>query len=178
MREPVLATRPSAPRSISLPQRPMTEEVVLAFDYGTRRIGVAVGNSITRSARPLQVVAAAGNARWRAIAAIVQEWRPARAVVGLPRHPDGAEHAMTLQAQRFGRRIAGRYGLPVVFVDERYSSAILDAGSTNDAHAAAVILQQWFDERQPAVAPIPALPPHAGEGKFESPGRANGEEQE
>jgi putative Holliday junction resolvase len=125
----------------------MTEEVVLGFDYGTRRIGVAVGNSITRSARPLQVVTADDDAaRWRAIAAIVQEWRPARVVVGLPRHPDGAEHAMTLQARRFGRRIAGRYGLPVAFVDERYSSAILDAGNTTDAHAAAVILQQWFDE--------------------------------
>ena len=149
MRESTLTTRPSTPRSSSIPFPSMTEQVVLAFDYGTRRIGVALGNSITRSARPLQVVSAADRAaRWQAIEAIVQEWRPGRIVVGLPRHPDGAEHAMTRQAQRFGRQVAGRYGVPIVFVDERYSSAILGGQNANDADAAAVILQQWFDDRQ------------------------------
>lgn len=148
MRE-TLASCTSSPRFSSIPFPSMTEQVVLAFDYGTRRIGVALGNSITRSARPLQVVSAADRAaRWQAIEAIVLEWRSGRIVVGLPRHPDGAEHAMTRQAQRFGRQVAGRYGVPIAFVDERYSSAILGAGKTNDADAAAVILQQWFDDRQ------------------------------
>src|SRR5262245_42055920 len=105
----------------------MTERVVLGFDFGTRRIGVALGNSITRRARPLQVIAAeATAARWNAITALVEEWHPAEIVVGLPRHPDGAEHEMTKRSQRFGRQLAGRYGLPVAFVDERYSSAVLE----------------------------------------------------
>lgn len=124
----------------------MTEQVVLGFDFGTRRIGVALGNSVTRQARPLRVIGATtSDARWKAIAAVIDEWRPARFVVGLPRHPDGVEHAMTRQSQRFGRQLAGRYGLPVTFVDERYSSAVLEQDG-NDADAAAVILQQWFDE--------------------------------
>jgi putative Holliday junction resolvase len=125
----------------------MTERVVLGFDYGTQRIGVALGNSITRQARPLEVIAAADTAaRWRAIAALIDQWRPGQLVVGLPRHPDGTEHAMTRQADRFGRQLAGRFGLPVAFVDERYSSAVVDARAAVDAHAAAIILQQWFDE--------------------------------
>jgi putative holliday junction resolvase len=126
---------------------PMTDQVVLGFDFGTRRIGVALGNSMTRQARPLQVIRAAeAAARWEMISAIVQEWRPTQIVVGMPRHPDGTAHAMTRQAERFGRQIAGRYRLPVAFVDERYSTAVLDAGNATDADAAAVILQQWFDE--------------------------------
>ena len=123
----------------------MTEQVVLAFDFGTRRIGVAIGNSITRQARPLKVIASESSARWDAIKAVVREWHPTQFVVGLPRHPDGAEHEMTRRSQRFGRQLAGRYGIPVAFVDERYSSAVLE-GDRNDADAAAVILQQWFDE--------------------------------
>lgn len=146
MREPHLGARVSTPffPSVLLPS--MTEQVVLGFDFGTRRIGLALGNSVTRRARPLRVIdGATSEARWKAIAAVIDEWRPAHFVVGLPRHPDGAEHAMTKQSQRFGRQLAGRYGLPVTFVDERYSSAVLERGS-NDADAAAVILQQWFDE--------------------------------
>jgi putative Holliday junction resolvase len=146
MREPVLAARASAPAFASLPLSSMTEQVVLGFDFGMRRIGVALGNSITRQARPLQVISADLAVRWDSIAAIIKEWRPARIVVGVPSHPDGAEHQVTRQARRFGRQLAGRYGLPVAFVDERYSSAILEDAAASDADAAAVILQQWFDE--------------------------------
>ena len=145
MLEPVLAARVPAPARPFLPHSSMTEQVVLGFDFGTRRIGVALGNSITRRARPLQVIAAGPAVRWEAIAALIREWRPAQIVVGVPRHPDGAEHEVTRQARRFGRQLAGRHGLPVAFVDERYSSAVLD-GAASDAEAAAVILQQWFDE--------------------------------
>jgi putative Holliday junction resolvase len=124
----------------------MTDQVVLAFDFGTRRIGVALGNSITRQARPLKVIASESAARWDAIKKVVHEWHPTQFVVGLPRHPDGAAHEMTRRSQRFGRQLAGRYGVPVAFVDERYSSAVLEGDTHNDAHAATVILQQWFDE--------------------------------
>ncbi len=126
----------------------MTGEVVLGFDFGTRRIGVALGNSITRQAHPLRIIQSEPLAtRWASIAQAVQEWQPARFIVGLPRHPDGGEHEMTQRAQKFGRQLAGRYGKPVAFVDERYSSVTLDPARDSDAEAAAVILQQWFDER-------------------------------
>jgi len=146
MREPSAAARTSAPRFPIPSNSPMTEQVVLGFDFGTRRVGVSLGNSIARHARPLEVIAApTAAARWEAITALVEQWRPGRIVVGLPRHPDGAEHEMTHRSQRFGRQLAGRYGVPVVFVDERYSSAVLEHKNTSDADAAAVILQQWFD---------------------------------
>jgi len=175
MREPYFSARMPT-RFFSFPFSPMTEQVVLGFDFGTRRIGVALGNSITRRARPLSVVAATPlPARWNAISAVLQEWQPTWIVVGLPRHPDGAQHEMTRRAQRFGNQLHGRYGLPVVFVDERYSSAVLERAGSNDADAAAVILQQWLDEQTEPGAPVPALPPHAGEGGFES-SRCTGDE--
>ncbi|MCS7100617.1 MAG: Holliday junction resolvase RuvX [Burkholderiaceae bacterium] len=124
------------------------QQVVLAFDYGARRIGVAIGNTLTRQARPLTVIDARDSAaRWRCIAQLIAAWSPAQLVVGVPRHPDGAPHQMTARCERFARQLAGRYGLPVAGVDERYSSAVVDERRAIDAHAAAVILQQWFDER-------------------------------
>ncbi|MFN3565973.1 MAG: Holliday junction resolvase RuvX [Burkholderiaceae bacterium] len=123
----------------------MTDEVVLGFDFGARRIGVAIGNTLTREARPLAIVDADGEARWARIAALIQAWQPARLVVGIPRHPDGAAHEMTLRCERFARRLEGRYRLPVARVDERYSSAVVEGG--RDDAAAAVILQQYLDER-------------------------------
>jgi putative Holliday junction resolvase len=146
MREHGPVARASAPHFSFLPFSPMTEQVVLGFDFGTRRIGVALGNSITRQARPLKVIASESAARWDAIGTIVREWHPTQFVVGLPRHPDGAEHEMTRRSQRFGRQLAGRFGFPVAFVDERYSSVVLEGETRSDADAAAIILQQWFDE--------------------------------
>jgi putative holliday junction resolvase len=146
MREHVADARASAPHFSFLPFSLMTEQVVLGFDFGTRRIGVALGNSITRQARPLKVIASEAAARWEAINAVVHEWHPTQFVVGLPRHPDGAEHEMTRKSQRFGRQLAGRFGVPVAFVDERYSSAVLEGEHGSDADAAAIILQQWFDD--------------------------------
>lgn len=96
---------------------------VLAFDFGTRRIGVAVGEQETGTAHPLEALDAEDNAtRFAWIAALVQEWRPAQLVVGLPLTPDGAEHEMTLRCRRFANQLIGRYGLPVHLVDERYTS--------------------------------------------------------
>jgi putative Holliday junction resolvase len=122
----------------------MSDGVVLAFDFGTRRIGVAIGNGITRQARPLAVIEALGDARWDKLAAQIAAWQPVQLVVGIARHPDGAPHEMTARCEKFARQLEGRYRLPVARVDERYSSVAVDAG--RDDQAAAVILQQWFDE--------------------------------
>jgi putative Holliday junction resolvase len=124
--------------------RASTEEIVLGFDFGTRRIGVAVGNNVIRRARPLAVIDDEGDVRWRRIGELVAAWQPARLVVGVPRHPDGTAHELTARCERFARQLGGRFRLPVALIDERYSSAVAAGG--RDDEAAAVILQQWFDE--------------------------------
>ena len=116
----------------------------LAFDFGMRRVGVATGNSLTRTATPLTTVAAEGEARMAKIGALIAEWRPTALVVGVPRHPDGAAHANTERARRFGRQLHARFGLPVLEIDERYTTtAAKRAGAADlDAAAAAIILEQ------------------------------------
>jgi len=116
----------------------------LAFDFGARRVGVATGNSLTRTATPLATVAAEGEARMAAIDALIREWRPAALVVGVPFHPDGAAHENTERARRFGRQLRARFGLPVREVDERYTTTDAKrAGDADlDARAAAIILEQ------------------------------------
>lgn len=124
-------------------------ETVLGFDFGLKRIGVAVGNSLLQQAQPLTIIDAATNdAKFTAIASLLDQWQPARCIVGLPLHPDGAPHAMTDRCRRFANQLHGRFGLPVMLVDERYSSAVLAQrrGERIDAEAAAVILQQYFDD--------------------------------
>jgi len=129
-----------------VPARSMIDGIALAFDFGTRRIGVAIGNSLTREARALTAVDASnGDVRWSALGALIDEWQPAQLVVGIPRHPDGAAHDMTERCERFARQLEGRYRLPVARVDERYSSAVAERADDVDAAAAAIILQQWFD---------------------------------
>ncbi len=123
---------------------------VIAFDFGLKRIGVAVGNTLLRQATPLAVIEAATNdGKFAAIAAVLGEWEPDIAVVGLPLHPDGAEHEMSVRCRRFANQLNGRYGLPTVLVDERYSSAVLaqQRGQHIDSDAAALILQQYFDQQ-------------------------------
>ncbi len=118
----------------------------LAFDYGTRRIGVAVGNSLLRRAQPLTTVEAAGDAWPAGVGRLIGQWQPDALVVGIPLHPDGAPHANTRRAQRFARRLHGRYGLPVHEVDERYTSteALASGAADVDAAAAALILEQFL----------------------------------
>jgi putative Holliday junction resolvase len=150
------------PAGVHPPHVPMStsrEATVLAFDFGTRRIGVAIGNTLVRVARPLATIdAQASDARFAAIAALIGEWQPDQLVVGVPVHADGAEHAMTARARRFARRLAGRFRLPVVEADERHStqdaaSALEGSGeggrrgrAKRDEVAAQMILQAWFDE--------------------------------
>ena len=132
--------------------KPDTALTVMAFDYGTRRIGVAVGNTLTRLGQPIKTITeASGDAVFKVIEGLLKEWQPNRLVVGLPCHPDGAEHAMSAKARRFGNQLQGRFQLPVEWVDERYSSAVLevnpDMRDNLDAESAALILEQYFLEK-------------------------------
>ena len=128
---------------------PAQQQSFLAFDFGTKRTGVATGNRLTQSATPMQTIQTAViDARFSAIEKIVKEWQPDALVVGIPTHPDGAAHEMTQRAQKFARQLHGRFNLPVYDVDERYSS--VEAASRGakdlDAEAAAIILEQFFSE--------------------------------
>lgn len=149
------------------PAAPAVTETVLAFDFGTRRIGVAVGNTLLRVARPLRTIATEGNAaRFAAIAALIAEWQPGLLVVGRPVHADGVPHEMTARAERFARQLEGRFGLPVARMDERFTTVDADAAlvaagvrgarrkAARDAAAAQRILQSWFDDgKRSADAP-------------------------
>jgi putative Holliday junction resolvase len=129
---------------------------LLAFDYGTRRTGVAVGNTLLRQARPLATLVAEGDAVFAQAEPLIREWQPAALVVGIPLHPDGAAHDNTRRAERFARRLGGRFGLPVHRVDERYSTTeALAAGARGeaaDAAAAAILLDQYFREHDDDAA--------------------------
>lgn len=130
---------------------------LMAFDFGVKRVGVAVGETATRLAHPLEAIATESNdARFEAIARLVAEWRPVGFVVGQPRHADGGEHEIARLAGRFGRRLEGRFGLPVAYVDETLTSAeaesqLREAGRRPngrgdvDTLAATLILQAYLD---------------------------------
>ena len=120
-------------------------KIILAFDFGEKRIGVAVGNTITKTAEALKIIQEKNqDEKFKAIEALIQEWQPQLLVVGLPTHPDGAEHEMTQKAKRFGNQLHGRFQKEVVWVDERYTSVSVQDG--NDALAAQLILQQYLDQ--------------------------------
>jgi putative Holliday junction resolvase len=134
-----------------MPER--ASRTVLAFDFGLKRIGVAVGEAELRTAHPLAAVAGGGAASFEAIGKLVERWKPSELVVGLPLAADGLPHAMTRRAARFARQLEGRFRLPVARVDERFTSveaARLLRGLKNkpvDSVAAQLILEQYFDER-------------------------------
>ena len=132
---------------------------IIAFDFGHRRIGVAVGQTLTDSANALTVVPVANQPDWQAIAVLLGEWKPAAIVVGLPLAEDGGETDMSKGARRFGRQLEGRFSIPVWFEDERLTSfnaeeRFIDArtrgelrrkdASLKDAIAAQIILESWL----------------------------------
>ena len=132
---------------------------ILAFDYGRKHIGVAIGDTETRMAHALGVVEGASSAaRMARIEFLVGEWRPDRLVVGLPLALDGTEHEMTVRARRFARQLAARLGLPVDLADERLSSTAAEEGLREAGHgarkhkqlvhgeAARIILQSYLNE--------------------------------
>lgn len=127
---------------------PASVQTALAFDYGSKRVGVATGSRFTGAAEPLKSIAVEGDARFAAIEKLIKEWQPDALVVGIPFHPDGAEHEVTLRARRFGRQLKGRFRLPVFEVDERYTSVEAEAAGARDvdAAAAALILEQFYRE--------------------------------
>ena len=130
----------------------MSDLMVMAFDYGTRRIGVAVGNTLTKLGQPLKTITEPNtDVLFKVIQDLITEWQPNRLVVGLPCHPDGTEHEMSQKARRFGNQLSGRFQLPVDWVDERYTSAVLegdpDMRDNLDAQSAALILEQYFLEK-------------------------------
>lgn len=118
----------------------------LAFDFGAKRVGVASGNRLLGRATPQPTIAAQGDARFAQIQARIREWQPDALVVGVPFHPDGAEHENTRAARRFARQLHGRFGLPVYEADERYSTTEALAGGAKDADAASacIILEQFL----------------------------------
>jgi len=131
----------------------------MAFDFGTKRIGVAVGNSISGTAQPLITLHGEHNdQRFAAIESLIREWQPAGLVVGLPCNDDGTPHEMTRLCRRFANRLKGRFDLPVILIDERFTSAaasslLNEAGIRGikqkpllDQVAAQQILQAYFDE--------------------------------
>jgi putative Holliday junction resolvase len=145
-------------------ETPPLSGTLIGFDFGEKRIGVAVGETETRLAHPVAAIAEeATEARLTAIGRLVAEWRPAGFVVGLPRHADGGEHEVARLAGKFARRLNARFGLPVAFVDETLTSAeagarLREAGGRAkgkgdlDAHAATVILQSYLDQMNRPIA--------------------------
>ena len=125
-----------------------TLQTILAFDYGTKRIGVAIGNSEIRQAQSLKTIQNKSlDDTFGAIQKLVKEWEVTNFVVGLPMHPDGAEHEMTKRAKRFGNQLHDRLNLPVQWVDERYTSAVAENQMGDiDSQAAVLILEQYFQE--------------------------------
>jgi len=135
--------------------------LILAFDFGTKRIGVSVGNELLASARELEPLAARdGIPDWRVISALVEEWRPDLFVVGLPLNMDGSESEMSTRARKFGNRLFGRYGVVCEMFDERGTTREAKTIARDQGHAgnyrqqsvdgiaAVLILEGWFAQRE------------------------------
>ncbi len=129
-----------------MPPVPAHFQTFLAFDYGLKRTGVAVGNRMLRTATGQPTIKAEGAARLEQAAARVREWQPDALVVGVPFHPDGASHDNTVRARKFARQLAAQLKKPVYEVDERYSTTEALAGGAGDpdAGAACIILEQFL----------------------------------
>lgn len=132
---------------------------LLAFDFGTRRIGVAVGNTFSGGAQPLLTIAEEKNdLRFAVIGRLIQEWQPCALLVGLPSNEDGTSHELTSLCRRFANRLHGRFALTTLLVDERFTSLAASEQlnkqgirgrqqkSRIDQYAAQQIMQAWFDE--------------------------------
>ncbi|MGC2166463.1 MAG: Holliday junction resolvase RuvX [Gallionella sp.] len=143
---------------------PPPSGTLLAFDFGTRRIGIAVGNTISATAQPLCTINDEKNdSRFAAIAALIREWEPSALVVGVPCNVDGTPHELTALSRRFANRLKGRFALPTLLVDERYTSAaassVLNERGIHgrkqkhliDQYAAQQILQAYLDEMSAGI---------------------------
>lgn len=132
----------------------MPDQTLLAFDYGVKKIGVAIGNTLTRQARPLQILApVTRQQKFAAVGELLAQWQPDCVVVGLPLTEQGEEQYASLQSRRFANQLHGRFGVAIQLVDERGSSLeaqqLLGSNAPDDAMAAAVILQRYLDQLTP-----------------------------
>jgi putative Holliday junction resolvase len=130
--------------------RAMPEQTLLAFDYGTKKIGVAIGNTLTGQARPLEILTSVQrDRRFADIGQLLATWQPDKVIVGLPLASDGGEQYTSLRCRRFANQLRGRFGVQVELVDERGSSMeaqqLLGTHDADDAMAAMVILQRYLD---------------------------------
>ncbi len=130
----------------------MTDKTLLGFDFGEKRIGVAVGQTVTRSANPLEILSSRQNRPdWLRIGQLIQQWQPSALIVGHPLTMQQQRQAMTDRCERFARQLNGRFQLPVHLVDERLSSheaeQRLQRDDNIDAVAAQVILETWFSQQ-------------------------------
>ena len=141
-------------------ETPLSNGVILAFDFGTKRIGVAIGNTALGVANPLVTIdTEVTEQRFAKIATLIDTWQPVLLVVGLPLHSDGTVHELTRLSQRFARRLEGRFKIKVIMKDERYTSEIASASLNAagifgikqkpllDQFSAQQILQSFFDEQ-------------------------------
>lgn len=138
-------------------------KVLLGFDFGTKRIGVAVGQELTRTATALETLTSPdGGPDWSGISRLIAQWQPDALVLGLPLNLDGSDHEITRLARRFGNRLRGRYNLPVYTIDERLSSAEAEALLAEkgrftkgdvDKIAAQLILQSWLEQQSTGSHP-------------------------
>ncbi len=145
------------PRPASEPRSETKNETIMAFDFGAKRVGVAVGESALRTAHALSTVTVPAAQLLDSIGKMVEEWKPARFVVGRPAHEDGTPHAMTARCERFSRQVSARFRLPSTFIDERYTSIDAEAAlreqgiatknhrGKSDSLAAAFILERYFE---------------------------------
>jgi putative Holliday junction resolvase len=140
---------------------PATPHILLAFDFGTRRIGVATGDTLTRTARALTTLTVHAELPWASVDRLLAEYHPQQLVVGLPYNMDGTPTALTETCRAFGQQLKARYRLPVAMVDERLSSreaeaALRDARASGlkrkrtthadvDMIAARILLERWFE---------------------------------
>lgn len=128
----------------------MPDETLLAFDFGEKKLGIAIGNTLTCQARPLEIIfSERRDERFGRIEQLLQEWQPQRVIVGLALATDGGEQPATQRCRRFANQLHGRFGVAVELVDERGSSMeaqqLLGSHAADDAMAAAVILQRYLD---------------------------------
>ena len=126
---------------------------IMSFDYGSKRIGIAIGQNITTTASPLEIVTTKNNKiNWSRIDFIIKEWQPKEFVIGLPKYADGSDNTVTIAVKSFIKQLSARYQLPVHSIDETLSSvAAAERTKSNellDAVAAQIILETWFSECQ------------------------------
>jgi len=145
--------------------KPAPEGIIIGFDFGLKRIGVATGQTLTQTATPTTIVSSRdGVPDWGHISQLFETWQPTAIVVGLPLRLDGREQALTQPARKFGQRLSGRYHRPVYFIEEQLSSIEAEQrqrqASSNkstqrsgniDDHAAQIILENWLQTQWPEL---------------------------